>query len=135
MNAVAQFRAAQYADAINALLELNINPAKVVALYPESVSGRLAVPEDEWVELFGGPSRPHPKSEAASTAEEHEGSRAPEGDAASVDTHTPAPPRPPSPQGSVRGLLRSGLESLRPGLKRDDELETASIRAKKQECE
>lgn len=135
MNAVTQFRSAQYADAINAFVELNVNPAKVVGLYPESVSGRLAVPEDEWIELFGGPSRPHPKSETASTTEEHERSKAPESDEASFDTPTAAAPRPPSPQGSVRGLLRSGLESLRPGLRKDDELETASIRAKKQECE
>ena len=32
-----------------------MNPAKVVALYPESVSGRLAVSSDRWMPLFGGP--------------------------------------------------------------------------------
>lgn len=27
----------------------------MIALFPELVSGRLAVPEEEWIELFGGP--------------------------------------------------------------------------------
>ncbi|KAI0749541.1 vacuolar sorting protein 39 domain 1-domain-containing protein [Daedaleopsis nitida] len=65
LQAVDQFRNAKYDDAINAFIELDINPAKVVALYPESISGRLAVPQDEWVPLFGGP-RP-PKVEQAPT--------------------------------------------------------------------
>lgn len=37
-------------------IELNINPAKVVALYDENVSGRLHVERSEWVQLFGGPT-------------------------------------------------------------------------------
>lgn len=36
-------------------IELNINPAKVIALYPENVSGRLGIEKSGWVELFGGP--------------------------------------------------------------------------------
>lgn len=133
LNAVAQFRAGQYADAINAFLELNTNPAKVIALYPESISGRLAALEDEWIELFGGPAKPHLQSETATTAEDE--TKHSDAETTSADTGSAAPPRPPSPHGSVRGLLRSGLDSLRPGLKKEDELETASTRAKKQECE
>jgi len=34
-----------------------MNPAKVVALYPPSVSGRLFVPSEEWIPLFGGPKK------------------------------------------------------------------------------
>jgi hypothetical protein len=32
---------------------LDVNPAKVVALYPVEVSGRLAQPEARWIEMFG----------------------------------------------------------------------------------
>lgn len=130
LNAVTQFRAGQYADAMNAFLDLNINPAKVIALYPESISGRLAVPEDKWIELFGGPSKSHTLPDPA-TAEEEGKSSDPE--TASVDANAATPPRPPSPHGSVRGLLRTGLESLRPGTKKEDDVETASVKAKKQE--
>ncbi|KAL1752471.1 hypothetical protein FB107DRAFT_219865 [Schizophyllum commune] len=55
LNAVAQFKAGQYDDAILAFLSLDVNPAKVVALYPPEISGRLAVPKEEWIPLFGGP--------------------------------------------------------------------------------
>jgi Vam6/Vps39-like protein vacuolar protein sorting-associated protein 39 len=112
-----------------------------VALYPESVAGRLAVPEEEWIELFGGPARSHPKSETTSTTEDLARSKSPVSDISPPESTTPAtsqlPARPPSPQGSVRGLglLKSGLESLRQGnIKKEDELETASIKAKKKEC-
>lgn len=33
-----------------------MTPAKVVALFPpDQISGRLHVPQEEWVEVFGGP--------------------------------------------------------------------------------
>ncbi|KAF5392213.1 hypothetical protein D9757_001433 [Collybiopsis confluens] len=57
LNAVTEFKAGQFDKAIDTFTELNINPAKVVALYPESISGRLSAPHDEWIELFGGPKR------------------------------------------------------------------------------
>ena len=44
-----------------------------------------------------------------------------------------SPPRPPSPQGSVRGLIRTGLESIRPSLKKDEE--TASMKIKRKNCQ
>ncbi len=38
-------------------MSLDVTPARVVALYPEdSVSGRLHLPLDRWVEAFGGPA-------------------------------------------------------------------------------
>jgi hypothetical protein len=48
------FSKGQHDEAINIFLELDTNPAKVVALYPKAVSGRLHVPRDEWISLFGG---------------------------------------------------------------------------------
>ncbi|KAK2460159.1 hypothetical protein APHAL10511_007838 [Amanita phalloides] len=55
LNAASQFKASNYDAAIDTFTELDLNPAKVVALYPESVSGRLAVPAIRWIPLFGGP--------------------------------------------------------------------------------
>jgi hypothetical protein len=56
LNAVSQFQAAKFDEAIDTFIELDFNPAKVVALYPESVSGRLSVPRDGWICLYGGPT-------------------------------------------------------------------------------
>ena len=56
LNAVSQFRAGQFDDAIDTFIDLDFNPAKVVALYPEAVSGRLAVPVEKWIPLHGGPA-------------------------------------------------------------------------------
>ena len=51
---MSQFRAAKFDEAINTFIDLDFNPAKVVALYPESVAGRLALPQDRWIRLYGG---------------------------------------------------------------------------------
>ena len=56
LNAVSQFRAGKFDDAIDTFIDLDFNPAKVVALYPEAVSGRLAVPGEKWIPLYGGPA-------------------------------------------------------------------------------
>ena len=55
LNAVAKFREADFDAAIDTFIELDFNPAKVVALYPEQVAGRLSVPLDDWIPLYGGP--------------------------------------------------------------------------------
>ncbi|KNZ73327.1 Vam6/Vps39-like protein [Termitomyces sp. J132] len=55
LNAVADFREAKFDNAIDTFIELDFNPAKVVALYPEQVAGRLSVPLDGWIPLYGGP--------------------------------------------------------------------------------
>ncbi|ESK95857.1 rab guanyl-nucleotide exchange factor [Moniliophthora roreri MCA 2997] len=57
LNAVAQFKAGQFDFAIDEFVDLNMNPAKVVALYPESIAGRLSVPSSNWITLFGGPAQ------------------------------------------------------------------------------
>ncbi|TIA80264.1 hypothetical protein E3P98_02781 [Wallemia ichthyophaga] len=40
-------------DAIDIFIELHTNPAKVIALFPENISGRLYTPTHEWSILFG----------------------------------------------------------------------------------
>jgi len=55
LHAVTLFSRGHYDEAVNLFIDLGINPAKVVALYPESISGRLAKPRVEWIPLFGGP--------------------------------------------------------------------------------
>jgi Vam6/Vps39-like protein vacuolar protein sorting-associated protein 39 len=51
------FQSGNFDAAIDTFIELDINPAKVVALYPESVAGRLSIPPDGWIPLYGGPAR------------------------------------------------------------------------------
>lgn len=52
--AVSLFAEGKYDEAIDIFLELDTNPAKVVAMYPPVVSGRLSKPQEEWITLFGG---------------------------------------------------------------------------------
>ena len=141
LHAVSQFRSAKFKPAIDAFLELNINPAKVVALYPENVSGRLGEPEEEWIHLFGGPAPPKvEKSDSAQSIADDAasiGSKAEPGEVGNQES-TPIPPtnsqRSPSPHGSVRGFIRTGLESIRPSLSLTRDDDTASIRAKRKDC-
>lgn len=41
-------------EAINIFIELDINPAKIISLFPPAISGRLAQPQTKWIQLFGG---------------------------------------------------------------------------------
>jgi Vam6/Vps39-like protein vacuolar protein sorting-associated protein 39 len=52
--AVSLFSAGNFKDAMKAFIKLDVNPAKVIALYPETVAGRLCTPREKWIELFGG---------------------------------------------------------------------------------
>ncbi|KAI0649291.1 hypothetical protein C8Q79DRAFT_949834 [Trametes meyenii] len=127
LQAVDNFRNAKYDDAINAFLDLDINPAKVVALYPESISGRLAVAPDDWIPMFGGPvpKKPEPVTipeVAPSTSSPTLGERP--GTPKSVES----PPRAPTPQGSIRGVLKTGLESIVAAAKDDDVASIRSVR-------
>src|SRR4051794_29802120 len=69
LNAVSLFRSGKFDDAINTFIELNINPAKVVALYPPNVSGRLSVPQHAWIPLYGGPPPPEELPSTGSSTE------------------------------------------------------------------
>lgn len=113
LHAISEFKAERFDRAMDTFIELDINPAKVVALYPANVAGRLSVPPDEWVPLFGGPAPPKPESKPASVDEK----QAEEGQELR---------RPPSPKGSIRASisgLRTGLESIvsSPTKARDDD--------------
>ena len=80
------------------------NPAKVVALYPESVAGRLAVPQEEWIPLFGGPRKIIPSETSSSHGSNEEAASGPSETIVAPLTSTDVVQRPPSPQGSVRGI-------------------------------
>lgn len=91
---------------MDAFLELDTNPAKVVALYPESVSGRLHVDSGGWIPIFGGPE-PKPKESEPKVEDRR------------ISIHTQGSPtgRSPSPSGSMRSvfpLRRSTLDAILP---------------------
>ncbi|CDO70890.1 hypothetical protein BN946_scf184804.g22 [Trametes cinnabarina] len=130
LQGVDNFKNAKYDEAINAFLELNINPAKVVALYPESISGRLAVSQDEWIPLFGGPKpKAAEPSGAASQAASPPATGSPKvGERPSTPKGVESPPRAPTPQGSLRGALKTGMESIVGAAKDDDAASIRSVR-------
>ncbi|KAG2145393.1 uncharacterized protein EDB93DRAFT_1288619 [Suillus bovinus] len=82
LHAVSQFRLGKFDDAINSFIELDLNPAKVVALYPERIAGRLSVSPDNWISLFGGPvnqqSLAPQNDDAISTKSQNEGNESKE---------------------------------------------------------
>lgn len=59
LNALALFRSPKAKDrqkAVEEFIELEVNPARVVALFGDVVGWeRLSVKEEDWVEMFGGP--------------------------------------------------------------------------------
>ncbi|CAE6446777.1 unnamed protein product [Rhizoctonia solani] len=69
LRGVQLFQEGQYEQAVEIFLGLDMNPAKVIALYPDSISGRLAAPREKWIELFGG------EVEKVSETEEKEGEK------------------------------------------------------------
>ncbi|KAA1467551.1 hypothetical protein DENSPDRAFT_832639 [Dentipellis sp. KUC8613] len=112
LRAVHEFKIGNFDVAIDTFTELNINPAKVVALYPENIAGRLSVPQERWVPLFGGPA---PKTvKEASTSSEH-GDSSQEG-APSDETAEKAPteerpvgePSKPKPKSALDAIKQSG---------------------------
>ncbi|KAI6108169.1 hypothetical protein F5141DRAFT_100478 [Pisolithus sp. B1] len=120
LNAVAQFRTGKYDDAINTFLDLDLNPAKVVALYPERVAGRLSVPQDEWIPLFGGPASSTPRPEDSTSANSSDASK--EGSKEKLIE------RSPSPAGSIRVRSKTVFASLLPSAAKDDDVVSLSGR-------
>ncbi|KAJ9116996.1 hypothetical protein QFC22_004654 [Naganishia vaughanmartiniae] len=56
LSALSLFSTQSWEAAFNEFMALDVTPAKVVALFPaDQISGRLHVPQEEWVEVFGGP--------------------------------------------------------------------------------
>ena len=123
LDAVSQFRTGDFDRALDSFVQLNINPAKVISLYPESISGRLFVPRDQWIQMFGGPTPKAPReaisSSSSSGSSEHGG-----------DVEEPAPSGQIVASTGKMGKLKNPLDMIRPsGLKDSD---TASITSKKE---
>ena len=114
---MALFRSKKFDDAINIFIELDINPAKVVALYPQEIAGRLSVPQKGWIPLFGGPPPP-----AESTGSSKETSR--ERPATDLLDMLAT-----STSGTIRGRLK-GLGALMPSTSGKDD-DAISISSKK----
>nr|XP_018264809.1 uncharacterized protein I303_02989 [Kwoniella dejecticola CBS 10117]OBR86967.1 hypothetical protein I303_02989 [Kwoniella dejecticola CBS 10117] len=54
LQAVTQMAKGEYQSAMETFLIFNVNPALILSLFPaETISGRLHVPKDQWMELFG----------------------------------------------------------------------------------
>ncbi|KAJ7645378.1 hypothetical protein B0H17DRAFT_450082 [Mycena rosella] len=128
LNAVSQFRASQFDTAIDTLIALDVNPAKVVALYPEAVAGRLSVPQDHWIPLFDGPmpaagvdddSTPSTPSLSESAPKDKEAADA-------SATHERAATEAlegliGSASGTIRGRFKTGLGAFLPSALKDDD--------------
>ncbi|SPO24439.1 related to Vam6/Vps39-like protein involved in vacuolar morphogenesis [Ustilago trichophora] len=52
--AVSLFADERFDEAIEMFMELDTNPAKVIALYPSNVAGELSRSREEWFPIFGG---------------------------------------------------------------------------------
>ena len=102
----------------------------MVALYPESVAGRLSVPQEGWIPLYGGPSPVEEDHVSAENSQESDKV------AASQEKITASQEKPaadldlPSGTGSVGGRFRrTGLGMFMPSANKDDD--TASVKAKR----
>lgn len=82
-------------QAINIFLELDVNPAKVVSLYPIEVAGRLAQPQEKWIELFG--EKPPQGAESTSLLKDVEVTAESSEVTAIIDDEHPAPQPTPTP--------------------------------------
>jgi hypothetical protein len=72
LQAVTQFARGEYQPAMDTFLTFNVNPALVIAMFPaETISGRLHVPRDRWMDLFGAVegARLEPESESSPQAD------------------------------------------------------------------
>ena len=119
LNAVSEFHASKFDSAIDTFLELDFNPAKVIALYPESVAGRLSVPPEGWIPLYGGPSPT--TADDSSVSSDKGGQERASSSAALLDVL-------PAPTGSIRTRLgRTGLGVFLPSAPLAKEPETASL--------
>lgn len=132
LQAVTQFRAGHFDVAIDTFIELNVTPAKVVALFPPTVSGHLATPPEKWIQLYGGPSTPPPQTSlgfvSAELVQDSIVGELPVAQAA-VTEKIVTSPRNASPIGTIRETLKSGIEAVLPAALKDDD--SASIRSRK----
>lgn len=118
LNAVSQFQASKFDAAIDTFNELDVNPAKVVALYPESVAGRLSTPHESWISLFGGPKPVTDDSSSLSSSDtDKEKDKLSQGKSATdlIDSLASGA------SGSIRDRLRTGLGVFMPAGHKDDD--------------
>lgn len=104
-------------------IALDFNPAKVVALYPDSVAGRLSVPSEKWISLYGGPAA------ESDSDKEKEDTDSDDGRDQSRERTKPNE-RSPSPTGSIidfRGRLKTGFNALLPAAVAAKDEDTRSI--------
>ncbi|KAJ7760728.1 hypothetical protein DFH07DRAFT_430267 [Mycena maculata] len=123
LNAVAQFRSSQFDTALDTFIALDINPAKVVALYPEAVAGRLSVPQDAWIPLFGGPApAPVDNVSTPSTPSLHDSLK--DGTDAEKAATEVLESMHSGGSGTIRGRLK-GLGAYLPGALKDEHASTS----------
>ena len=129
LNAVSQFRVGKFDEAIDTFIDLDFNPAKVVALYPEAVSGRLAVPSERWIPLYGGPIPTIVESDTRSTLSRESDKDKDKGSVGSASAATDLLDTVAASASLKNRFQKSALGMLRPSGPKDDD--TASITSRK----
>jgi len=124
---VSQFRAGDFDHALDLFVKVNINPAKVISLYPEAISGRLSVSRDQWIPMFGGPTPEAPQEEVSSPSSSRSSERGGDGDVEEPAATTSGQKMTATVAKVVK--LKGTLDSIRPSGVKDPE--TASILSKK----
>jgi len=62
----------KYDSAIDIFIEENVNPAKVIALFPQAISGKLFHEREEIEEIWGGRTREHRINQQAGIGNNHQ---------------------------------------------------------------
>ncbi|KAJ1026822.1 hypothetical protein NDA16_002119 [Ustilago loliicola] len=100
--AVSLFADERYDEAVEMFMELDTNPAKVIALYPSSVAGELSRGREEWFPIFGGKTPVKLRAPSGSDG----------GDAASLSSPPPSLAALPT---SAQALATSATSAARKG--------------------
>ena len=101
--AVSLFADERFDEAIEMFMELDTNPAKVIALYPSNVAGELSRSREEWFPIFGG-----------KTPEKLRAPSADRGDASPTPSHATLPSLATSATSAARSRLGAFLPARRP---------------------
>jgi hypothetical protein len=91
-----------------------------VALYPANIAGRLSIPQDKWISLYGGPAIDNVAEDASVDGDDEGRGRV-----------SKTQGRSHSPEGSITRKLRTGFNALLPSAITAED-DTASIRSVKQ---
>lgn len=83
--AVSLFAVGKFDEAIEHFIELETNPARVIALYPMEISGSLATDREKWFEMFGA-AKKKDSVVAAATATRTTATRKDDSDTASIQS-------------------------------------------------